>query len=54
MQKIFTGKKEELNKQEFEEIFKKSTEKLPFAIPMKNGGEVSKEKFSIWKQNNSK
>jgi hypothetical protein len=45
---MFTGKKEEINKIEFEEIFKKSTEKLPFAIPIRSGEEAHKEKFSIW------
>lgn len=40
-----------MNKLEFEEVFKKSTEKLIYEIPMKNKEGGYKEKFNLWKPN---
>jgi hypothetical protein len=42
------------NKKEFEEVFKKSTEKLIYEIPNKNKDAVNKDKFSLWKSNSGR
>ncbi len=42
------------NKKEFEEVFKKSTEKLIYEIPNKNKDISNKDKFSLWKPNSGR
>ena len=36
-------------KKEFEEMYKKSTENLFYALPMKNQGTNAKDKYNMWK-----
>lgn len=50
-----TAKKDVVTiKKEFEEIYKKSTENLFYALPVKNQGTNSKDKYNMWKSQTGK